>query len=57
VASILAKISPPITSFLFSLRAVGGSGTVGFTKAILEVDGISEEKATYPSLVLSVGLF
>jgi hypothetical protein len=35
----------------------GGSGTVGFTKTIREVEGMSEGGATYPSLVLSVGLF
>jgi hypothetical protein len=30
---------------------------VGLTKIVLEVEGISEEETTYPSPVLSVGLF
>jgi hypothetical protein len=39
-----------------SLTVVGGSETVGLTKTVLEVEGISEEEATYPSPVLFVGL-
>jgi hypothetical protein len=35
----------------------GGSGTMGLTKIVLEVEGMSEDEATYPSLVLSVGFF
>jgi hypothetical protein len=31
--------------------------TVDLTKTVLEVEGMSEEEATYPSPVLSVGLF
>jgi hypothetical protein len=57
VASSVTGISPPITSFLLSLTVVGGSGTVVLTKIVLEVEGISEEEATYPSPVLSVRLF
>jgi hypothetical protein len=57
VAPAVAGISPPITSFLLSLTVVGDSRTVGLTKTVLEVEGISEEEATYPSPVLSVGLF
>jgi hypothetical protein len=57
VASSVTGISPPITSFLLSLTVVGGSGTVGLTKIVLEGEGISEEEATYPSPVLSVRLF
>jgi len=30
---------------------------VGLTKTVLEVEGMSEGRATYPSPVLSVGLF
>jgi hypothetical protein len=50
-------ISPPITSFHLSTMVSGGSGTVGLTKTVLEVEEMSEGGATYPSLVLSVGLF
>jgi hypothetical protein len=46
VASAVARISPPITSFLLSLMVVGGSGTVGLTKTVLEVKGILNEEAT-----------
>jgi hypothetical protein len=35
----------------------GGSGTVGLTKIVLEVEGVSVGGATYPRPVLSVGLF
>jgi hypothetical protein len=49
--------SPSILSFPLSLLVDGGSGIVGLTKTILEVEGSSEEKATYPSPILSVGLF
>jgi hypothetical protein len=50
-------ISPPITCFPLSPTMSGGSGIVGLTKTILEVEGMSERGATYPSPVLSVGLF
>jgi len=49
--------SPLIMSFPLSTTEGGGSGTVGLTKAVLEVEGMSEGGATYPSPVLSVGLF
>jgi len=39
------------------MQVVGGSGTMGLTNIVLEVEGISEVEATYPSLVLLVGLF
>jgi hypothetical protein len=42
----VAGISPPITSFLLSLTMVGGLETVGLTKTVLEVEGISKEEAT-----------
>jgi hypothetical protein len=57
VALALARISPPITLFPLSKQTNGGLGTVGLTNTVLEVEGISEEEATYPSMVLSVGLF
>jgi len=57
VASAVAGISPPITSSFLSLMVVGGSETVGLTKTILEVEGISEEQATNPSPDLPIGLF
>jgi hypothetical protein len=43
-------------SFLLSSTVGRGSGTVGFTNTVFEV-GASEEGATYPRPVLSVGLF
>jgi hypothetical protein len=46
-------ISPPITPFPLSTTVSGGSGTVGLTKIVLEVEGMSEGGATYPSSVLS----
>jgi hypothetical protein len=49
--------SPLIMSFPLSMTMGGGSGTVGLTKTILEVEGMSEGRATYPSPVLSIGLF
>jgi hypothetical protein len=48
--------SPLILSFPLSTTVGGGSGTVGLTKTVLEVEGMSEGGATYSSLVLSVGL-
>jgi hypothetical protein len=50
-------ISPPITSFPLSMMVSGGSRTMGLTKIVLEVEGMSEGGATYQSSVLSVGLF
>jgi len=50
-------ISPPIMSFPLSTTVSGGSETVGLTKIVLEVEGMSEEGDIYPSSVLSVGLF
>jgi len=49
--------SPLIMSFPLSTTEGGGSGTVGLTKTVLEVEGMSEGGATYPSPVFSVGLF
>jgi hypothetical protein len=43
------ETSPEILSFPFSSTTGGGSGTVGLTKTILELEGISEAGATYPS--------
>jgi len=57
VALALAGTSPTITSFPLSRHTDGGSRTVGLTNTVLEVEGISEEQATYPSPILSVGLF
>jgi hypothetical protein len=51
------RISPPIMSFPLSTMVSGGSGIVGLTKTVQEVEGMSEGEATYPSLVLSIGLF
>jgi len=50
-------ISPLIMSFPLSTTVSGGSGTVGLTKTVLEVERMSEGGATYLSPVLSVGLF
>jgi hypothetical protein len=50
-------ISPLITSFPLSMTVSGSSGTMGFTKTVLEVEGMSEGGATHPSPILSVGLF
>jgi hypothetical protein len=49
-------ISSPITSFPLSTTVSGGSWTVGLTKTVLDVEGMSEGGATYLSPVLSVGL-
>jgi len=57
VSFALARTSPPITSFLLSRQTDGGLGTGGLIDPVLEVKGISEEEATYLSLVLSIGLF
>jgi hypothetical protein len=48
--------SPLIMSFPLSTTVGGGSGTVGLTKTVLEVEGMSKGGATYSTLVLSVGL-
>jgi hypothetical protein len=53
----MTKISPLITSFPLSTTVNGGSGTVGLTKIVLEVKGMSEGGATYSSPILSIGLF
>jgi hypothetical protein len=50
-------VSPFILSFPLSSTMGGGSGTVGLTKTVLKVEGISEGGATYPRPVLSVRLF
>lgn len=50
-------ISSLIMSFPLSTTVSGGSGTVGLTKIVLEVEGMSEGGAIYPSPVLSVELF
>jgi hypothetical protein len=57
VTFALAGTSPPITSFPLSKQTDGGSGTMGLTNTVLEVEVISEKEATYPSPILSVGLF
>jgi hypothetical protein len=44
-------------SFPLSSAVGGGFGTAGFTNTVFEVEGASEEGATYPRPVLSVGLF
>jgi hypothetical protein len=43
--------SPLILSFPLSTTVGGGSGTVGLTETVLEVEGMSEEEARYPSPV------
>jgi len=53
----IAGTSPSMMAFPLSTQAGGGSGTVGLTNTIFEVEGISEVEATYPSPVLSVGHF
>jgi hypothetical protein len=57
LGSAAAEFSPPIIAFPLSIQAGGGSGTVGLTKTVLEVEGISEVEATYPSPILLVGHF
>jgi hypothetical protein len=47
--------SPPMTAFPLSTQVGGGSGTVGLTNIVFEVDGISAVKATYLSPILLVG--
>jgi hypothetical protein len=44
-------------SFPLSSIVGGGSGTEDFTNTVFEEEGASEEGATYPRSVLSVGLF
>jgi hypothetical protein len=44
-------------SFPLSSIVGGGSETVGFTNTVFEEEGASEDEATYPGPVLSVGLF
>jgi hypothetical protein len=57
VAFAIVGTSPPMTSFPLSTQVVGGSGTAGLTNTVFEVKRISEVEATYPSPVLSAGLF
>jgi hypothetical protein len=57
VAFATVGTSPPITSFPLSTQVVGGSGIMGLTNTVLEVEGISEVEATYLSPILSVGIF
>jgi hypothetical protein len=57
VAFAIARTSPPMTLFPLSTQVAGGSRTMGLTNTVLKVEGISEVEATYPSPVLSVGLF
>jgi hypothetical protein len=47
------------TNYVISLSTTvrRGSGTVGLTKTVIEVEGMPEGGATYPSPVLSVRLF
>jgi hypothetical protein len=40
VSFAIAGISPPITSFPLSMPVFEGSGTVGLTNTVLEVEGI-----------------
>jgi len=47
--------SPLILSFPLSTTVARGSGTVGLIKTVLEVEGMSEGGATFPSPVLSAG--
>jgi len=44
-------------SFPLSSTVGGAYETVGFTNTFFEDEGASEEEATYPRPVLSVGLF
>jgi hypothetical protein len=53
---LVIVVSSLILSFLLSSTVGVGSGIVGLTKTVLEVEGISEGGATYPSPVLLVGL-
>jgi hypothetical protein len=49
--------SPMILSFPLSSAVGGGSGTTSFTNTVFEIEGTSEEGATYPRPILSVELF
>jgi hypothetical protein len=40
---IVAETSPSTTSFPLSKQMDGGSGTMGLTNTVLEVEGILEE--------------
>jgi hypothetical protein len=53
----LTEPSPSMTAFPLSMQAGGASRTVGLTNTVFEVEGILEVEATYPSSILSVGLF
>jgi hypothetical protein len=53
----VTRTSPLIMSCTLSTTIGEGSGTVGLTKTVLEVERMSEGGATYLSPVLSVGLF
>jgi hypothetical protein len=57
VGSAIGGTSSPMTAFPLSTQAGGGLRIVGLTNSILEVEGILEIEATYPSPVLFVGLF
>jgi hypothetical protein len=57
VTFALVETSPSITSFPLSKPTNGGSRTMGLKKIVLKVERISEEEATYPSQVLSIGFF
>jgi hypothetical protein len=57
LGSAVAKSSPPMIAFLLSMQAGEGSGTVGLTNTILEVEGTSEVEATYPNPIFPVGYF
>jgi hypothetical protein len=57
LSGLITSQNIPTNNFPLSKQTNGGLGTVGLTNTVLEVDGILEEEATYPSLVLSVGLF
>jgi hypothetical protein len=54
----MTSTSPSITVFPLSMIEGGDSGITGFTKIVLELEGVSEiEGGIYPSPVLSVGHF
>jgi hypothetical protein len=54
IGSSVILTSPPMTTFLLSIQAGGGSETVGLTNTVLDEDEVSEVDATYPNPVLSI---
>jgi len=53
IGSSVILTSPPMTTFLLSIKAGGGSEIVGLTNTVLDEEEVSEVDATYPNLVLS----